>query len=660
MPALFPLFRAVCFLILLSLCCPSGAVAAELSSRDTEHARNALLFAERGNWREALLHAKKASNPLVRDYITWKSMRDGDYFDFDAFHNFLLRNPNWPDEKKLILNAESQLYEDGGVSFRQKSEWFDKHKPISGKAKIVYAHALKESYGEAKMQEFISRLAREAWRNGDFDASQEKEIIRDFGKWLRPDDYIARIDRLLWEGKTTPASRMMFTVPKAYAALFEARIRLDLNKPGVSQAVAQIPFQLRNDPGLLYSRMKWRERDDQDEGVREILLQTPKTVPYPEKWWPSRHRQVREALDNHDATQALKLLENHGQVEGASKADALWLQGWINLTVFNRPEKAFGYFTELEKTVNYPVSKSRAGYWMGRAATAMKKPEIARKWYGLAAAHPTTFYGQLSALEMGNANLSLPAAIPPTNAQKKAFREDSRVRLVHMLAALRRYDEATAFIESRMENANNYAEAMMTAELGNEIGKQHISVKASKTGLQHNFILPKTSYPYFKVDFTPDIEPSLMWAITRQESLFDPYARSSANAMGMMQLLPSTAKEVARKNGYSYQESSLTTPMYNLKLGSTFLGSLINRFDGSYILAIASYNAGPGRVRQWMEEYGDPGKSPHAAVDWIERIPYSETRNYVQRILENLQVYRAITDPAQGRKIGLNADLVRG
>lgn len=636
------------------------ATRSVLYGADRSNAESAIYFAERQKWNEALLHAKRSSNTALRDYITWLALKDTNSdLSFDMYEDFLKRNPGWPNEKTLIANTENRLFhERDTVDLARQIYWLNAHKPISGRGKIVYAEALRARYGEAKMRQSIEQLVREAWIVGDFDASEEKIFLQRYGKTLREEDHIARIDRLLWEEKTTAAARLLFTVPKSYQALFEARARLALNKPGAMNVLAKVPPSLRSNPGLLFERMRWRAEKDMDSGVEEILLEAPTTVPYPEKWWKYRYPQARRALDSGKYTLALTLLQNHSLTEGPELADALWLKGWVHLKFAHQANAAFNDFKDMDLAVQFPVSKARAAYWAGRAADAGNQKEVARTWYAKAALHPTTFYGQLAAARLQpGARLNLPTPPNASTPQRQAFDQDTRTKIVFMLAELNRHDQAYAFIGSLLETAKTAAEAKLAADLGNAIGKRDFSVKAAKDALKQQIILTEAGYPTYSINFKPPIEDPLMWAITRQESLFDPYAQSSAGAEGLMQLLPSTAAHIAKKRDIPYSSGRLNDAAFNLRLGSNYLDQLIETFDGSYVLAIAAYNAGPGRVREWLDENGYPGKTADNAADWIERIPYTETRNYVQRVLENLEVYRAVLGASHTLKI--TEDLTR-
>lgn len=652
-------FGAICGSFAFSAEATTIPATQQLSVTDKQHAQNAFLFAERNDWREAVLHANKSRSQALQSYMWWRALlSDNSNYDFTQYQRFLSQYPDWPYENRLRIRAETRLFDgdDGRVPDAELATFFAKYPPITGRGKLVLAE-LKRRQGDVKT---ATQLVREGFIYGDFDLNQEKNIMQRYQGVLRGVDYYQRADRLVWEEKYTTAGRLLFALDNAQKLTIEARIELALDKPKATQTLARVPASYRNDLGILFERMQWRARKGIQNGVDEILLQTPDKVPFSHKWWRTRHVAVREALSNGRPAYALKLLKNHAQTEPAQLSEALWLQGWINTEFLQKPGVGLPYFAEMEKVVSYPVSKSRAIYWQGRAHEAMGQPQQAAHAYQRAAQHITTFYGQLAAAKLSaSATMLLPMPPAPTAEQINAFKKDSRTRVVFMLENARKEELAQSFIAQWVRTAKNPSVALMAAELGNSIGRRDFSVQAAKDALQEGYILPKTGYPYFKLTFQPAVEDALMWAITRQESLFNPHATSSANAVGMMQLLPSTAKEVARKNDVTFQSHRLTDPMLNMRLGSLYLGELVRNFNGSYILAIAAYNAGPGRVRQWVQTFGAPGKDLDEAVDWIERIPYSETRNYVQRIMENLGVYRSAIKGYTPQPLRIREDMTR-
>jgi len=629
---------------------------AQLSSEALEHARSAFLFIKRGDWDNANEHAKASDDAVLEKLVAWQYALQGDSASFDDITSFMTDNPDWPDQKKLRIRAELSL-KDGKTSDKDIIAWFGDDPPITGVGKIALAEALMRS--KAANRDKIDSLIREAWKGGDFDEPQEKEILEKYGNVLRHEDDIGRIDRLLWEEKISVARRMLKRVPDAYQKLYKARMALIEDKKISLLAVLQVPKALKTDPGLMYDRMRYRARRGDDKGVREILLAAPMHVPYPEKWWKQREVQIREAISEKNYAMASKLLANHGQIENGELADAIWLEGWLKCEFTQQPKEAYQLFYRMTGVVKYPVSKARAGYWAARAAEKSGDSETAAKWYAAASAYPTTFYGQLAALHRDK-ELSLQLPQPPAISaeDKDAFEKNELAQAIALCIELNEIDLAKHLAAHLVENAPNDGIAALVAELGMRKGMPYLSVRGAKKALQNNVVLIKAGYPLPRVGDL-SVEKPLALAITRQESEFDPHAQSPSGAIGMMQLLPSTAKETAKKKYVSYSEARLYEPEYNMTLGSLYLERLVSNYDGSYIMAIAAYNGGPGNVRKWADAFGTPGNNVDNAVNWIEKIPFHETRNYVQRVMENLEIYRCLEAEDEAPKLEIGKDLVR-
>jgi soluble lytic murein transglycosylase len=310
--------------------------------------------------------------------------------------------------------------------------------------------------------------------------------------------------------------------------------------------------------------------------------------------------------------------------------------------------------------VNYPVSKARAAYWAGRAAEKASDKDASQSWYNTASAYPTTFYGQLAAAKQnGTAPLRIPAPPNVSGDDQRRFEQSSLTKAIKLCLEIDENDTASRLINFVAENSDNAAQSRLTAELGKETGSAYLSVRAAKKALQKNIVLLEAGYPNPKTPPGIAIERPLALAIMRQESEYDARARSPAGAMGLMQLMPRTAKEVAKKEGISFSADRLYESQYNMSLGTAYLSRMVDSYDGSYVMAIAAYNAGPGNVRLWAKQFGTPGNKLDNAVNWIEKIPYSETRNYVQRVMENLQVYRHIEAGKNTPKLQIAEDLMR-
>ena len=619
--------------------------------------QNAFLFAGRKDWSNALAYAKQADDPVLVKLITWEYLLDADSgVSFGEIAGFIDANPSWPDQKKLHLRAEMALHS-GDVPDKKIIAWFGSSEPVSGVGKIALAEALVRS--KSAQGDKINLLIREAWRSGDFDEPQEKKLLEDYGSLLRHEDHIARIDRLLWEERITPAKRVLHLAPEAYQKLFKARMALIEDKRLAVVSLAQVPSALKGDAGLVYDRMAYRSRREDDNGVRDMLLAAPAHPPYPEKWWKYREYQTRRAIDVKKYALAKKLLAGHGQTEGSGLADAMWLQGWLLTEFMKDPKGGYENFYKMYGNVRYPVSKARAAYWAGRAAEKNGNAEVAKKWYGTAANYPTTFYGQLGALKAHADSLHIPEPVAISAEARRDFESSDVVQAIKLCIHAKALEFAKHLLSIVIDNSDDEAEIAMLSELGEKAGYRYLSVHAAKKALQQNVVLIDAGYPTPKTPADKPIERALTLAIVRQESEFDPAAHSPSGAVGMMQLLPGTAKEIAHKHDMKFSGERLLEPDYNMTLGSLYLGRLIGSYDGSYVMAIAAYNAGPGNIHNWAQEFGTPGNDVDNAVDWIEKIPYKETRNYVQRVMENLQVFRHIEADEDAPKVRIGEDLVR-
>jgi soluble lytic murein transglycosylase len=390
-----------------------------------------------------------------------------------------------------------------------------------------------------------------------------------------------------------------------------------------------------------------------------MLEHPPATLVRPELWWNERAVQVRRALANGEASAAYKLASNNGLSRGAAYADAEFLSGWIALRFLGDAADALKHFQTLHDNVSYPVSLARGAYWAGRAAEALGDEETSQTWYKEAVSYPTTFYGQMARLRLED--LSVPTDPPVSIEDAKAFAADELVRAARYVAHSTDRTLFRSFILRLVDRAQTPAEHRLISALADHEGYPEVAVAASKASARKGVILIDNAYPKRTMPAGANtIEPELALAIMRQESAFDARAVSSAGARGLMQLISPTAQGVAKVLKLPFDRDRLTQdPDYNIRLGTRYLGDLVDQFGGSYVLAIAAYNAGPARVRSWSRNGGDPRKGALDIVDWIEMIPLSETRDYVQRVIENLEVYRARNGKAP---IGarLKDDLARG
>lgn len=585
-------------------------------------------------------------------YAAWKQLHDPDAgaIRFSDGVKFLNEHPGWPDEKIIRLRTEQAALNDKPGKDAM-SKFCTENPPISGRGMIACAAA---GVGDAKTQQ---AWITQGWIQGDFTEDEENRIYDSYHTKLTRADNINRAERLLYEGKSSGAKRMIPLVPADKQRLYKVRLAFIAGDKHAPHELAKLSKQEQSDTGILFERLRWRIKRG-DEDLAPMIISVPKNAPYPDLWWPMRANAARDAIAKGNHTLALTVLANHGDIKGEALADALFMKGWIHLEYKGDSRSAYKEFFQLYNSVYTPVSKARAAYWAGRAAEKNGNKDIATQWMTKAARYPTVFYGQMAHVWLKpKAPLALPAVRMPTDAERKLFEGDEMVRMIKALNNAGDEKTRDQFISALAQRATNETQFAVIAEFATEIGGTASGVEVAKLALRNNVVLIGAGWPKIGLPQGLPLEDALTLAITRQESEFDPEARSPADARGLMQLLPSTAKHIAKRIDFDYKESQLTNPATNLTLGSNYLGQIIDGFDGSYILGIASYNAGPGSVRKWIAARGMPPKNPEGAIDWIESIPFGETRNYVMRVLENVTVYRALAKPEA--PVGIEKDLTR-
>jgi soluble lytic murein transglycosylase len=608
-----------------------------LSEADTALYKKAFAAAKKRQWKKAKRLAAGAADRRLAMVIRWLWLKSpGSRASFTQISDFLETNPEWPGRTELLRRAEAAMTEEMPDS--RVLEWFTTRAPISKEGHIRYAKALLSA---GRRTAAISEL-RQAWIEGTFVRAQERAFLKTFGSVLDEEDHRARLDRLLWDGARYEAKRMMRRVGRDHRAMAEARLRLRRLAGGVDWAISQVPDRLISDPGLMYERLRWRRRKGMDNAALEILRNPPAELVRPARWWRERKTLVRRLLRLGYISEAYRIARNHGQTEGKGLLEGEWLSGWIALRFLEDNAVAYRHFRTLYQAAHTPVSIARGAYWAGRAAEAMETPDEARLWYARAAHHVTTYYGQLAIERLGDhGDLRLPPEPEPDPPAASRFKQREVVEIVRQLAELGEDHLVKRFILRLNAIAETPEEHVLIASLSLFLGRPDLAILASKQARRAGTELPLHGYPLVALPDTKGPEKALLLSLSRQESSFNPKAVSRAGARGMMQILPTTARKVARQLRVRYSKRRLTSdPRYNVRLGSAYLSRLLNGFDGSYVLALAAYNAGPSRVRRWILDYGDPRDPGVDLVDWIESIPFPESRNYVQRVLEGLAVYR--------------------
>ncbi len=591
---------------------------------------------------------------LEDTYAQWKQLRDPDTVGirFTQGALFLTDHPGWPEEKLIRLRTEAAaLFEKPPHQVMEK--FCADPPPLSGRGMVACAEA---KVGTAQAQ---ANWVHQGWIQGDFTEDEEQRILAAYGTPLKPADHQARLTRLLYESKLSAAKRMLPRVGESERRIATVRMAFIAGDKSAPRQLDKLSTRERHDAGILFERLRWRAAHDMDHQLAELLLAAPKEPPHADLWWPMRAIAVREAMGQRHYAQALALLAHHGNLKNEALAEALWLKGWLTLKYKHDAGAAYKQFYALYTSVYTPVSKARAAYWAGRAAEENGNHDIAVEWMQKAARHPTVFYGQLAhAWLTPQAPLNLPPTPTASDADRQAFEANELVRMTRKLAKSDDTKTRDLFLSTLAARARSETEFALTSQLATQVGGTASGVEVAKQALRNGVVLVEAGWPQLRLPEQVKIEDALALSITRQESQFDPAARSPANARGLMQLLPGTAKMVAQKLDMAFSEAALENPSTNLILGSHYLGQIVNGFDGSYILGIASYNAGPGSVRRWLASMGKPPKNLHGAIDWVESIPYGETRNYVMRVMENMNVYRALAKP--DAPVSITNDLTRG
>ncbi len=622
---------------LLSLALSAPAAAHGLAARDKQFYKSAFAAVEKDRWTEAARLAGKAKNRLPAKIIHWLDLtRPGPGRSFEDYRRFIEANPHWPKQAELLAQAERAMSD--GLPGAAVIAWFGAREPATLEGSMRLARALMDAKDKARAE----ALLRRGWVEFDGLEATEKAFLRRHAALLQPEHHVRRLDRLLWEEETEAAARMMPLVDSGRRAVALLRIRLMTQSPGVDAALAQVPAPLLKDPGLLFDRARWhRRKGDVDKAV--ALLDPPPVAPgHVEALWPELEKAARRALERGDAKTAYRIAKGHGATGAIVFAEGEWLAGWIALRFLLQPETALVHFVRLFKGVDSALSQARGAYWAGRASEIVGDKTASMEWYRAAGANLTYFYGQLAAQKLGR-NGAMRFSEPPrsTKAQKTDFEQKELVQVVHLLAELEESDHARPFLLRLGEQAVSPADHRLVADLAKGIGRDDFMVVVSKLSRHQGVELVDQLFPLRQLPKGAGTEDALVLGTLRQESAFAVAAVSSAGALGLMQLMPATAKHVAKSLKVKYSKKRLTSdPDYNMTLGRAYLAEMLGEFGGSYVLAVAAYNAGPTRVKEWIARNGDPRSAGVDVIDWIEMIPIYETRNYVQRVLENLQVYR--------------------
>ncbi len=624
-------------LLVATVLAVAGVTAAAEPRADARHLARALEEARSGDWAGAARFGARAKNALVDGIILWMRLREGEG-NWAEYRDFLEHNGDWPNTATIRMRGERMIPADASPA--EVIAYFGEALPRTGKGALALAEALAASGQEGA----AAAMLRRAWPSLLLGRTEQAALISRYGDLLAR-HHVARLDNLLWEERLTEASAMLPHVDAGWQALARARIGLRRDAGDVDRLIAEVPAVLARDPGLAYERYQWRLRKGRWEEAEDWLLRHSRSAAAlgrPELWMARRAWLARLALGRGEVERAYRLVAENFGSEGGDLAEAEWYAGYVALTRMNEPDRAIRHFERFERVVSTPISLGRAGFWLGRAHEAAGRPEEAAMAYARAAAHQTSFYGQLAAEQAGIEPDAALAANDVSDWRRSGVVRRPVVAAGYLLHLAGEEGWAVQFFRHAAESLPP-AERAALAQMAIDLDRPHVGLRLAKDAATAGVVLPGQYYPMHAIaEESWAVPTEFALAIARQESEFDPGAQSPAGARGLMQLMPGTAEAMSRVAGVDYDPGRLTRdPLYNARLGTTYLAEMLEAFDGSYILAAAAYNAGPGRVRRWLEEHGDPREPDVDVVNWIESIPYGETRNYVMRVLEALHVYRA-------------------
>ncbi|WP_237154191.1 lytic transglycosylase domain-containing protein [Oryzibacter oryziterrae] len=595
-----------------------------------------------------------------RDVVTWMAIRRGiDGLQPQQITDFARRRPTWPSVELMRRRAE-QAMADMQLKPQQIVAAYAGSDPISDDGILSLVRA-KIAVGETKS---ASALLGKWWSTETLSPQQDASILKEFGPILTREQHKARYDMLMYADRVTQANSLSRFLPEGHAAMAAARTAVLRGAGNVQKLLDAVPKSMRADPIYTFTVAEWHRRNDRPaEAAKAILsIEGKKTEAHADAWWVERRIVSRDLMEKGNARLAYKVAAS--QVGGDSEAqqESHFHAGWYALRFLNDPATALKQFKALETVSGKPISRARAAYWIGRTYEQAGRVDDARQAYQTAATDEFTYYGQLARVKLGAQSLGLPPVPKPTEADRQAFAQNDLARILVLLLQAGHESDAALLYPELAKQLPSGGQVALLADFAASRGNYNLALQVGKLAADRNLGVERLAFP---LDAIPEaarkqtvVEPAVVYAIARQESGFNPKARSAAGALGLLQMIPSTAAATARSLGVKFVQDKLTSdPGYNAVLGSAHLKELTDEFGGSYILTFAAYNAGKNKVREWIQRFGDPRDPRVDPVDWVESIPFGETRNYVQRVMENIQVYRERLD---GAKLGIAGDLKRG
>ncbi|MCK1292362.1 soluble lytic murein transglycosylase [Bradyrhizobium sp. GM2.2] len=623
---------------------PSDKPAAPPLTGDLAALKDAIDLARKGKTEDASAARDRIADPAGQKLADWFMLRHSESTaNFKRYAAFLAANPDWPSSALLRRRAEARLWQEKADATTVHK--FTMDRPTSAKGKFALARVLMTE-GDSDR---AARLVRDAWRTDELSERSEEDSYQAFRDLLTAEDHRARMDKRLGAKDYAGARRAAKRLGEDALAIVKACAAVTGKASKAKDYLEDISAEARRDLGYVLCRAQWHLQNDRiDDAAEVILAAAPDTMAAQDTdaWWRERRLLARKLLDQGKFKTAYDLVRSAAvPAMEVYRADYHFMCGWIALRYLDDPKAAMTHFAAIDEGSANPIALSRAHYWRGRAAEAMNAPADARLSYQAAARYPTAYYGQLARARLGLDRIELRAP-SPVLAAVDAPPADERVRAADMLYGVGERDMVFYFAEDFAKESTDVAALEALGELAGRRNDARVMLEVGKSALARGLALDHYAFPTIGIpehkQVAPAIDPSVIYSVARTESSFDQRDKSAANAVGLMQVTPEAGRDTAKRFGLTYDwDKMVSDPVYNTQMGAAELSALMSEYRGNQIMTFAGYNAGRGRVREWVQARGDPRDPKVDPVDWVERIPLSETRNYVQRVIENVLVYRA-------------------
>lgn len=623
---------------------PADKDAKPALTGDLALVKEAIDLARKAKTDEATAARDRIADPAAQKLVEWFILRHSETTaNFSRYAAFIAANPDWPSAALLRRRAEARLWQERSDAARVHG--FTGDQPVSGRGKLALARILLAE-GD---RDGAGRLVRDTWRSEELSERVEAETLEMFRDLLTKEDHRARMDRRIGAKDGAGAARAAKLLGGDAPAIVKACAAVKGKSDKAADMLGAVASEERGDLGYTLCRIQWLIAQNKiDDAARVTISAAPETMAQQDtdQWWRERRQLARKLMDQGKFLMAYQVIRPAAMPANEYyRADVYFMCGWIALRYLDEPASAREHFSHIDEGATNPIVLARANYWRGRAAEALGDQDAMKAGFEAAARYPTAYYGQLARARLGRDAIELRAPSPTLAAADGAAPVDERVRAAEMLYDIGERDVVLYFAADLGEQSTEVAVLEALGELTGRRNDARTMLQVGKPALGRGLALDHYAFPTIGIpqhtQIAPAIEQSVIYSVARTESAFDQRDKSAANAVGLMQVTPEAGRDTAKRFKVSYDwDRMVSDPVYNTQMGAGELSALLSEYKGNHIMTFAGYNAGRGRVREWLAAFGDPRDPKVDPVDWVERIPLSETRNYVQRVMENLLVYR--------------------